>query len=303
MLNTKDISKIPSLTTSQFDAFLFPGWKPPNFASYHQFHITPIESYISHLKVPVLPHRRSVNFFIFLTKGRAVRSKGLNKYEIRPNHFYFLPADQITSLEYVSDDAQGYYCHFNLEIFQHRLLKMNLQSDFPFFGFNAHPLLEIKDSRPIIRILKILENEYHLGEKERFELIPFYLITLFLEARKQADLEIIKIDDKAAITITERYKDALQKFIHEKKTVAEFAEYLAISKNHLHKCVKAVTGKSAHALLANMRILESKVLLKQTNLSIAEIAFNIGKLDQSDFSRFFKSNTGMTPRAYRKLEG
>jgi AraC family transcriptional regulator, transcriptional activator of pobA len=49
-----------------------------------------------------------------------------------------------------------------------------------------------------------------------------------------------------------------------------------------------------------MRILESKVLLKQTDKSISEIADAIGKEDPSDFSRFFKLKTGQTPNQYRK---
>jgi transcriptional regulator GlxA family with amidase domain len=65
---------------------------------------------------------------------------------------------------------------------------------------------------------------------------------------------------------------------------------------------KAATGKSAHNLLDEMRVLEAKVLLKQTDLTIGEIAFKIGRFEPSDFSRFFKANTGMTPLKYRLSE-
>lgn len=69
--------------------------------------------------------------------------------------------------------------------------------------------------------------------------------------------------------------------------------------NHLNKCVKATTGKSAHELLDDMLLLEAKVMLKQTGLSIAEVAFRIGKTELSDFGRFFKQKTDL-PREYRK---
>lgn len=298
----KDNSKIPSLTTSQFDSYLFPGWKPTTFASYHQFHITRIESYISHLKIPVLPHRRGVNFFIFLTQGKAVRSKGLTRYEILSDHFYFLPADQITAINFVSDDVKGYYCHFSSAIFKHPLLNINLQHDFPFFSFTANPLRKIKDSEPMVRVLDILENKYRVTDEDPDRTIPLYLTALFTEVSKQSANEFQPVRNKAANIITEHYKNALQQYIYEKKTVADFAKHLAISKNHLHKCVKLVTGKSAHKLLSEMRILEAKVLLKQTHLTIGEIAINVGKTDHSDFTRFFKSHTGVTPKAYRELE-
>lgn len=292
--------KVPIISTSEFDEYLFPGWKPSNYAYYHDFHITRIEYYKPHLKVPVLPHRRGVNFFIFLTKGLVVRSKGLNKFTIRPNHFYFLPANQITSLECISDDAEGFYCHFRSEIFQHKLLKVNLPHDFSFFKLTASPLVKVLSITKIMESLQLLEKEYESTDAQRMEVIPFQMVLLFLEIKKQAEVStVVNIKKSAALVLTEQYADAIEKFMVEKRNVADYANYLAVTSNHLHKCVKVATGKSAHDLLANIRLLEAKVLLKQSDLTIGEIAFKIGKPNQSDFSRFFKSRTGLTPNVYR----
>ena len=50
-----------------------------------------------------------------------------------------------------------------------------------------------------------------------------------------------------------------------------------------------------------MLLLEAKVLLKQTSLSISEITFQIGRNEIADFTRFFKTKTGMNPGEYRKM--
>lgn len=60
-------------------------------------------------------------------------------------------------------------------------------------------------------------------------------------------------------------------------------------------------GKSAHDVLNEMLLLEAKVLLKQTNMTISEISYKIGKNEISDFARFFKAQTGMKPSEYRTL--
>ena len=52
------------------------------------------------------------------------------------------------------------------------------------------------------------------------------------------------------------------------------------------------------SFLDDMILLEVKASLKQTTLSISEIAFKIGKDDPSDFSKFFKTKTGLTPKEY-----
>ena len=72
-------------------------------------------------------------------------------------------------------------------------------------------------------------------------------------------------------------------------------KYKLHKQSNLNKCVKAATGKPAQELLSEMILAEAKVLLKQTSLTVNEIAWKIGKEDPSDFIRFFKSKTNLTP--------
>lgn len=294
----RNLSKIPQLKPSEFDDYIFADWKPTVSGFYDSFHIERIENYAKHLKLPILPHRRSVNFFLFVTKGLAVRSKGLTKYEIKSNSFFCLSADQITSLDYVSEEIEGFYCHFKSEIFQDLYQKTDFETEFPFFQLTNEPLIEIENSERFILLLQILETEYRKSQTVRWELIPKYLHILFSELKLTSSI-LPNNTFSAASQLTQRYKNALSRNIYDLKTVIEFADLLSISPNHLNKCVKQTVGKSAHELLEEMRILEAKVLLKQTDMSIAEIAFKIGKFEPSDFTRFFKSKTNFTPKQYR----
>ncbi len=64
--------------------------------------------------------------------------------------------------------------------------------------------------------------------------------------------------------------------------------------------MKVTTGRSAHDILNQMLLLEAKALLISTGLSISEIAFKLNHSDPSSFTRFFKSNTGKSPKEYRQ---
>lgn len=293
--------KVLNLNPLQFDDHFFSNWKPPNYSFYNRFHIERIENYREHLNLPIPPHRRSVHFFMFLKTGKAVRSKGLSNYEINAGQFFFLPAEQITTLEFMSDDATGFYCHFQPEIFLQNFLRADIDKDFPFFQLTSEPTIEISEQQRICQLLEILENENLLSKDNRFDLISVYLIALFSEINHSI-LAPKKEFRNATAFLTQRYKNALSAYIYQKKSVSEFADYLGVSPNHLHKCVKSTTGKTAHELLNEMRILEAKVLLKQTDLNIGEIAFKIGQFESSDFGRFFKKNTNLTPNQYRNSE-
>ncbi|OIN59132.1 AraC family transcriptional regulator [Arsenicibacter rosenii] len=292
---------VPKLNPSQFDEYLFGTWKPTVSGFYERFHIERIENYKAHLKLPVLPHRRSVYFFIFVTKGLAVRSKGLTRYEVGPGMLFCLAADQITSLEAISDDVEGFYCHFRPELFHHAHLPVNLEQEFPFFSLTAdQPLICVPQSDRLCALLDILLAERLRNDPARIRLVALYLTALLTELN-HLNQSLPATSPTAAAALTQRYKRLLSERIYEKNTVSELAAILGISANHLNKCVKSTTGKSAHELLEDIRILEAKVLLKQTRLPVADIAFKIGGFDPSDFARFFKTKTGLSPKSYRNL--
>ncbi len=277
-------------------------WKPA-FATLHPlFHINKLEAFKRHLKFPFPPHRQTVSDFVFLTHGKSTRSKGLDKYEFDENCFFFLPAFQISTHDFMSKDAKGFYCHFDLELFQRKVINKDAFTEFTFLQFAGNPIVKIDDTtkRNVLNILRRLEWEYQNNVSFDLDIISVNLLALFLELKRFTRQG--KITENAAFRISGQYKNKLSIHIHEKQTVAEYARMLAISPNHLNKAVKSATGKSALEWLSEMVMLEAKVLLKQSSLTVNEIAWKVGREDPSDFIRFFKSKTGHTPAAWRKMD-
>ena len=63
--------------------------------------------------------------------------------------------------------------------------------------------------------------------------------------------------------------------------------------------IKEYSGKSAVEWINEFVILEAKIMLKNTDLSIQKIAFRLNFATQSAFGKYFKLQTGMGPKAYR----
>jgi AraC-like DNA-binding protein len=265
------------------------------------FHFNRIEDTKEHIKFPLPPHRKTVFDFVFLTTGTSIRSKGLDRYEFSANTFFFLPSLQISSHEFYSADATGFYCHFDPEILTRDLLQPGFLHRFPFLQFIGNPLVQVNEQTMdvLLPVMKRLEKEHSL-EKPNYTLVSAYLSTLLLELQPFSSVGE-RVKENAAFRITQQYKDALTQHIYEKQSVSEYADMLAVTPDYLNKCVKATTGKPALELLLDMVLMEAKALLRQTSLSISEIAFKIGKEDPSDFTRFFKTKTGYTPSQYRQL--
>jgi AraC family transcriptional regulator, transcriptional activator of pobA len=274
----------------------------PNLTSYHHlFHINKIEDYKHKIQFPLPPHRKQVYDFLFLTKGETRRSKALNPYDIGANTFFFLPAHQITNHEFMGDDTEGYFCHFNFELFANHLPQHNILRDFPFLQFIGNPIIEIDEAHKpfLMTIFERLETEYLKEKEANLDIITVYLLALFTEIIRFYNPSV-SIKKDTSLMITQNFKDALSRNIYEKQTITEYADLLTVSPNHLNKCVKKTTGQSAQDLLNEMILLEAKVLLKQTDLNINEIAYKLSQQNHSDFSRFFKTKTGMTPKEYKQ---
>lgn len=296
----KNETKIPVLNSENFDDFHFGNveWKYPFENTSQLFHINRIEEITDKLNFPLPPHRKMIYDIVFLTKGSSIRSKGLNNFEFGKNQLFFLPAFQITSHEYMSDDAEGFFIHFDLEIFK-RLNLENQINKFPFLDFFSNPIITIPDNaiQPILNIFHRLEYLYQQEKVEDYGLISFYILVLFKEVSFYISNES-HLPKSAASILSNKYKEALSKHIYQKQKVTEYADILNVTPNHLNKCIKNITGKSAQELLNEMLILEAKSLLKYSNLNIAEIAVKLFNQTPSNFSRFFKSQTGLTPKEY-----
>lgn len=272
--------------------------------THNTFHINRLEDYIplmkAHLEKDINPFRLTVFNFMFLTQGSTRRSKGLINYEIGSNTFFFVPAFEISTQDFISEDAKGFYCHFNLDLLSFDYKLKDLLAHFPFLNFNCNPIIKIDSStlNTILNLLERLDTEYKKGADCKFEIIRTYLITLFVELLPFVEITSSRPDD-IDYQVTKNYKKALAQYIYEKQKPEDYADLLNISPDKLNKCVQNITGKKASELLNDMILLEAKVLLKQTTLSISEITYKLGQEHISNFTRFFKNKTGMTPGDFR----
>tara|TARA_Y100000768_G_C23907359_1_gene648203 strand:- start:256 stop:1155 length:900 start_codon:yes stop_codon:yes gene_type:complete len=85
------------------------------------------------------------------------------------------------------------------------------------------------------------------------------------------------------------------------RKASEYAEKLNVHTNHLNRAIKEVTGKTTTQIISERVLQESKVLLKQTALNVAEISNALGYAEPTHFNNFFKKNTEMSPSQFRNV--
>ena len=296
--------EIRTLKPGELDDYHFRDseWQPVRTAVHSLFHINRIEDIRDKLRFPILPHRKTLYDFLFLTHGQSKRSKGLNEYQFSATTFFFLPAYQISTHESMSEDARGFFCHFDSGIIEQVFPHNGIFGACSFLQPGGEPLVLVESAsiKPLLNLLERLEGEYAKPELTDFSVVSVYMMALFTELKQLAQPPVLARKN-AAFRISQLYKNALSQHIYKKQHVTEYAELLSVTPGHLNKCVRTITGKSAQDLLMDMLLLEAKVLLSQTGLSIGDIAYKLSEKTPSDFSRFFKTKTGLTPKQYKQL--
>lgn len=107
----------------------------------------------------------------------------------------------------------------------------------------------------------------------------------------------------------ERSKEIFNKFIAYVKRycpteqcVGFYADKLCLTPKYLSKTIKDISGKTAGSWIDEFVLLEAKILLEHTNLTIQEVSVRMNFADQSSFGKFFKKKVGLSPKLYaRKL--
>lgn len=94
----------------------------------------------------------------------------------------------------------------------------------------------------------------------------------------------------------------IQQHFRSHKPVAFYAEALNVSLTHLNRIVRSALGCTAHDLIAEKLMEESKAQLLFSVAPVSEIAAHLGFTDPAYFSRFFLSRAGEPPRAWRLRE-
>lgn len=99
-----------------------------------------------------------------------------------------------------------------------------------------------------------------------------------------------------------RAKDRMDAASHEDWPVERLAKVSHVSQAHFARCFKEAFGIPPHRYLLTRRIERAKTLLRDTELSITEIAFQTGWTSLGTFGRIFRDITGDSPGALRKRE-
>lgn len=269
--------------------------------AFGSFFIVRVEDMYRLVQKPVPASRATTHSCLYITEGEAVMKIGSDTYTIHQHEMLFVPAGQVFSFG-EKDVNKGYLCNFPDDMLIGKIGNKELLKTFEFLRVWGNPCirLDVQTARFVLHLFQRIFMEYTESGLRHADIIQSYFITLLCEVNRCYQPGA-KGGQSAAAQLTHAFRELLFTHIKTLHLVTDYATRLNISPNHLNKTVKAVTGKSPTRWIDETIVLEAKVLLSQSSMSISEVAMEVGIEDPSYFTRLFRKQEGIAPSAFRKM--
>jgi len=241
-------------------------------------------------------HRDDCYSFLLLEKGEGAMDVDFVKVVLPEAHAHYLLPGQVHH-NIRTNSADAWYISVNTS-----LVPKHYREVFEGNLLQQQPVALPPDNLMQFRQLIHLLNEQFKSDPDAAfyaQLVHSLLESLIGMFAKAYEHPVVAGKSSRVFQLTQAFKKLLAEKIRQEKRPSFYAAQLHISEAYLNEAVKQLTGFTVTYWLMNELILEAKRLLVYSQLSVKEIAGQLGYADHNYFSKLFKKQSGLAPSDFR----
>ena len=239
-------------------------------------------------------HTHPFTELFYVVDGKGEFNIQGQRFPVKPNDFVIINP-QVEHTELSSPDEPLEYIVLGINGLSFSNLTPVSEGGHPFSFFNLRD-----EQKDILRYLNAMVQEA-TSQQMSYELVCHNLLEILLIKilrHQHFDLEVGK-QSKATKDIS-FIKHYLETYYHESIQLEDLASMTHLSRFYISHSFKKEIGMSPMEYLIDIRIKESKILLRTTNYSISQVADIVGFTTPTYFSKQFRKSTGISPTDYRE---
>lgn len=275
------------------------------------FDVRYIQKNLETVKKQMAAFRNNCYMISLTLKGEgSVHQAGTASFRVGDLTVFFTAPGQLQSWD-VLPDWEGIYVIFSKSFFEINRIILEEIRQSPFFNIDNRVSLTLipEEANVILELLTKTKTEAESLFENKYEFAKSYIRLIIMYLNRYYKLRTVA-DKKShannnAITTVSAFQDLIEENLtasEKMQTVAEFASKLNVHPNHLNAICKSTLGKTASDLLHDGVLLQAKSLILNSDLSMKEIAYQLGYDEPNYFLRFFKKQMGFTPTEYKKMK-
>lgn len=291
-----------------------------SISEFHQFRglpkpAHPLISIVDYASIKHRPEMEETSWMfdfyqISVKKGIDGKFKyGQLDYDFDDGVMFFIAPNQIFNIRvnhHSTMERSGWMLLIHPDFFWNTSLAKTI-SRYEYFDYSVNEALFLseKEENTLNEIVENIREEYHSNiDKYSSKIIISHIETLLSYAERFYSRQFIT-REKANHQILDKVENLLNEYFADdlisKKlpTVQYVADALNISPKYLSGLLKTLTGKGTQQHIHGKLIEKAKEKLSTTNLSISEIAYELGFEHSQSFSKLFKTKTDLSPLEFR----
>lgn len=250
-------------------------------------------------------------FCIALKRAPNVKYKyGQQEYDFDEGVMFFMSPNQVFGIELSTDEASkpsGWALLFHPDFLWNTSLAKTIKQ-YGYFDYSVNEALYLseKEEKKITRIVKNIQEEYRSNIDQYSQnviIAQLELLLTYSERFYQRQFITRKISNHKILNqLDDLLTDYFNKDVFIKNglpSVQYISESLNVSPDYLRGLLKVLTGQNTQQHLHHKLIEKAKERLSTTNLTVSEIAYELGFEHSQSFSKLFKSKTNLSPLEFR----
>lgn len=259
---------------------------------------------ITKVPLPNSPSRMKALFLALCTSGHAQYTVDTKMHEVSAGDVIIISEEQVVADYKLSDDCKGIALIMSYNFFQNIVSGIHELS--PLFLFaRTHPVFHLDDNQT-----KALENDIEhikekiadVGHRFRRELVVTMLKALIIDM-SNIIYQFQQVGDEMQTRAEVIFRDfiqAVEKNYRTERRVSWYAQQLCITSKYLSETVRIVSRRTPSDWIDSYVTRELRVMLRNSTMSIKQIADELNFANQSFMGKFFKEHVGMSPSKFRK---
>ena len=249
------------------------------------------------------PHRIHFYAILFIKEGEGNHFVDFKTYQYKKGSILFIAKDQVHAFEWnLARNAR--FMLFTEDFFQKSRLGSTLIQKTGLFNYHLNePLLQLNDEQYEVfhNLVTQIEDEYSREDDFATEEIILSSLRIFL-----CLAERIRQNKRTRLTpsIYQEEFSVFQKLLNshlfESRKVQFYADKMNISSKKLNRITRDILNLPAKEYIHDVLIIEIKRFLMNTTLSAKEISYKTGFEEVTNFVKYFKKYSGMTPSQFKK---
>lgn len=246
--------------------------------------------------------------FVYVESGRIMAQADDKRYIVRCGEMIFHKPMEYHNLNPYHGDATIIVCCFHcsypdMKFFENKILSLNQRQKQYLSDIvtNSEAFLTQKSPTEISADGRMFPKPGSNAANGQAIKNTIELLLLSLHATQGVPVQSRANSYSQHLTrkrLTEAIQDYLEKNLGKPVCLSDIAKALSYSVSTIKTVFREETGQSIIAYYNDLRLASAKEMLKDKNLSIAEIAEQLGFHSTSHFSGFFKKETGVSPNRF-----